>query len=63
MKNRLKEIREQHGMTQAELSKKTGLSRTTICKIESGIGADISTKTIAKIASVFCVPASEIFML
>lgn len=63
MMNKLREIREAHGMTQAELCEKTGLSRTTICKIENDRGANVNTHTIVKIAAAFGVPPSEIFLL
>lgn len=63
IKNRLKAFREEQGMSQEELSEKTGLSRTTISKIENNEEAVVSTKTIAKIAEVFNVAPSEIFLL
>ena len=50
-------------MTQAELCEKTGLSRTTICKIENDRGANVNTHTIVKIAAAFGVPPREIFLL
>lgn len=63
IQNRLKAIREEHGMTQTELAEKTGISRTTISKIENNEEAVVTTKTIAKIAAVFAVAPSEIFLL
>lgn len=63
IKNRLKAIREEKGISQEELSEKTGLSRTTISKIENNEEAVVSTKTIAKLAEVFDVAPSEIFLL
>lgn len=63
IKNRLKAFREEQGISQEELSEKTGLSRTTISKIENNEEAVVSTKTIAKIAEVFNVAPSEIFLL
>lgn len=63
IKNRLKAFREEKGMSQEELSEKTGLSRTTISKIENNEEAVVSTKTIAKLAEVFDVAPSEIFLL
>lgn len=63
IKNRLKAFREEQGMSQEELSEKTGLSRTTISKIENNEEAVVSTKTISKIAEVFNVAPSEIFLL
>lgn len=63
IKNRLKAFREERGLSQEELSEKTGLSRTTISKIENNEEAVVSTKTIAKLAEVFDVAPSEIFLL
>lgn len=63
VKNRLKEFREEHGLTQEELCEKTGLSRTTISKIENNEEVNVNTKTIAKIAIVFGVQPSDIFLL
>lgn len=63
LKNRLKAFREEQGMSQEELSEKTGLSRTTISKIENNEEVNVNTKTIAKIAEVFNVAPSEIFLL
>lgn len=63
IKNRLKAFREEHGISQAELSTRTGLSRTTISKIENNEEVNVNTQTIAKIAEVFNVQPSEIFML
>lgn len=63
IKNRLKAFREEHGISQAELSARTGLSRTTISKIENNEEVNVNTQTIAKIAEVFNVQPSEIFLL
>lgn len=49
---RILELRKEHGMTQEELSKKSGVGRAHIAKIESGkFSAGIDT--IQKIANVF----------
>ena len=61
--NRLKALREEKGISQAELAKLTGLSRTTISKIDNGETVNVNTKTIVKIAEVFAVQPSEIFLL
>lgn len=63
IKNRLKEFREEHGLSQAELCEKTGLSRTTISKIENNEEVNVNTRTIAKIATVLGVQPSDIFLL
>lgn len=61
--NKLKALREEKGISQTELAKLTGLSRTTISKIESGDAVNVNTNTIVKIAQIFAVPPSEIFLL
>lgn len=63
IKNRLKELRLERGMSQEELAKKSGISRATLSKIESNEYATVSTRTIAKLADVFEVKASEIFLM
>ena len=63
IKNRLKEFREKRGISQVELCEKTGLSRTTISKIENNEEINVNTQTIAKIADYFGVQPSEIFLL
>lgn len=47
---RIKELREQQGMTQQDLADKTGLQRSNIARIESGkysTGQDILSKIAA----------------
>lgn len=47
---RIKELREQQGMTQQDLAYKTGLQRSNIARIESGkysTGQDILSKIAA----------------
>lgn len=63
IKNRLKEFRELQGISQEELSEKTGLSRTTISKIENNEEVNVNTRTIVKLSEVFGVAPSEIFLL
>lgn len=63
IKNRLKEFRELRGISQEELSERSGLSRTTISKIENNEEINVNIKTVAKIAAVFDVAPSEIFLL
>ena len=62
MKNRLKELRMERNMSQEELSKLSGISRTTLSKIENNEEVDLNTRTIAKLAEVFNVKPSEIFL-
>lgn len=63
IKNRLKELRELSGMSQETLSKKSGISRATLSKIENNEEVNVNTRTIAKLADVFNVNPSEIFLL
>lgn len=63
IKNRLKELRESSGMSQEELAKKSGISRATLSKIENNEEVNVNTRTIAKLADVFNVKPSEIFLL
>ena len=63
IKNRLKELREERGISQEKLSEMSGISRTTLSKIENDEEANVNTRTIAKLADVFGVEPSEIFLL
>lgn len=62
LKNKLKELREERGISQVELCEKTGLSRTTISKIENNEEVNLNTATIIKIAEVFGLQPSDIFL-
>ena len=50
MQYRVKEIREEKGISQETLAKKSGVSRATISGLESGKVKITSTKTLSKIA-------------
>jgi DNA-binding XRE family transcriptional regulator len=50
-------------MSQEELSELSGISRTTLSKIENNEEVNVNTRTIAKLAEVFNVKPSEIFLL
>ena len=63
LKNRLKELREEHGLSQEKLAEMSGISRTTLSKIENNEEVNVNTRTIAKLAEVFNVKPSEIFLL
>lgn len=63
IKNRLKELREERGISQEKLSEMSGISRTTLSKIENDEEANVNTRTIAKLADVFEVEPSDIFLL
>lgn len=57
--NRIKEIREQRGLTRGELSRRAGLNRGYLYHVENGSNPCAQNK--AKIASALGVDVSEIF--
>lgn len=61
MNNSVKERREELNMTQQELSDKSGVSRTTISKIENGVLKDIRSTTLLKIALALKCDVGDIF--
>mgnify|MGYP000504436349 FL=1 len=61
MKNRLRALREQIGVTQEELSKKSGVSRPTISAIESNQEYVTTNITLEKIARAIDFKVSDIF--
>lgn len=60
MKNRLKEIREELGLTQGELAEKANLSRCTINQIERGKDS-VKSETIKALVMATGIPANKIF--
>lgn len=46
IKYHVKERREKLGMSQSELIRRTGISRTTISQIENGVDVDIKVSTL-----------------
>lgn len=50
MESRLKEMRTERGMTQAELSACSGVPQPVICEIETGKTADPAGSTLYKLA-------------
>ncbi|HIH73556.1 MAG: Uncharacterized protein XD43_1279 [Thermococcales archaeon 44_46] len=61
MKNRLREFREERGLTQEELAKALGVTRQTIIAIEKG-RYDPSLRLAFKIAKFFNVKIEDIFI-
>ena len=61
LKFRIKEQREKTGMTQAELAKKSNVSRTIISGLESGTITVTTTETLSKIANALDKSVSDIF--
>lgn len=60
MKNRLKLLRAEHELTQAELAERLGVSRQTVHAIEAG-KYDPSLPLVFKIARLFGLRIEEIF--
>ena len=58
---RIKEIREEKKMTQEELAKATGLTRTTISLLETGVTKSASSKTLLNIANALEVKIDDLF--
>lgn len=50
LKNRLKEVRTEHGLSQAQLAQAVGVSRNTISSIETG-----QFNPTAKLALIMCI--------
>ena len=61
MKYRVKEIREEKGITQLELAEKSGVTRATIWKLETGESEVTTTKTLVSIAEALGVTVGELF--
>ena len=61
MKNLLKEKREEKGMSQNDLSKKSGVSRQTISAIENQLLNNIESKTMIKLALALECDVGDIF--
>lgn len=62
MKNRVREIREEKRLTQAELAEKSGISRQTLISIETEENYSTTTSTLLKIAAALETPINLIFL-
>lgn len=58
---KIKEVREEVGMTQEELAKKAQVSRTIISGLESGTVENTTSKTLLKIAEALGKTVEDIF--
>lgn len=61
LENRLRQLREEKGWTQGELSEKSGVSRITINGIENGRVQVAKTDTLIKIADALGQTVTDIF--
>lgn len=61
MTYKIKEARIKAGLTQKELSEKSGVSRSLINSIETGKRTITSTRTLARIADALNVSVGDIF--
>lgn len=61
MDNVVKAVRTSAGLTQEELSKKSGISRTIISGLENGTVNSVTTDTIVAIAEALGVSVNNIF--
>ncbi|MEP3071541.1 helix-turn-helix transcriptional regulator [Maricaulis sp.] len=62
LENRLRELRARHGLTQAQLAEKVGVTRKTINTVENRVFVP-STILALKLAQALEVPVEEIFLL
>lgn len=58
---RIKEMREKKGLTQEELSEKSGVSRATISALENNECKMTTTKTLLKIAEALDTSVESLF--
>lgn len=50
MQYKIKELRESASMTQEQLAEKSGITRVTIARLESGVQSDLKVSSLKKIA-------------
>ena len=62
MEYKIRECREKAGLSQEQLSEKSGVSRAIISGLESGSIAVTTTKTLSKLAEAMGVKVSDIFL-
>lgn len=62
MKNKLKDARRRKNMTQGELVKKSGVSRTVISQLENGSRTVITSETMLKLSKALDEPLEDIFL-
>ena len=63
MENQVKRVREQLGLTQEDLSKKSGISRSVLANIENNRANNYTAKTMIAIADALNKRVDEIFFI
>lgn len=61
--NRIREIREQKGMTQVELANKANISRTILSNLETNQKCDCKISTMLAVAAALEQPFESIFLV
>ena len=61
--SKLKQMRESRGMSQEELSEKSGISRTIISKLENDNDVSTTTKTLLALATALNCQITDIFYI
>ena len=59
---RIRELRESKGISQNELSEKSGVTRATLWRLETGEAEVTTTQTLTKIADALGVDVTELFL-
>lgn len=62
MNYRVKELREKRGLSQAALSRMSGVSRPTIVRLENSDEVTINSKTLEKLAEALNVSIKTLFL-
>ena len=62
MNNRIQEIRTTLELSQEELAKVSGVSRTVISQLESGTRKTITSATMLKLSKALKTPVEDIFL-
>lgn len=58
----LKAVREAHSVTQADLSRKSGISRQTIIALENDENYNVTSKTLVALADALEVAVQDLFL-
>ena len=62
MKYTIRDIRKAKGITASELAEKSGVTRATIWKLETGENPIANTNTLGKLATALGVPINDLFI-